>query len=385
MLLLRCLPISVGLQTAGIPPPDHPDNPTHSQPQVPVNGAHSNSSSSHASSSNGSSSSSSETLQQQLPVASTSSPSPAAAAGTAAAATPAAATAGGARAESAGDESTSRGLHQEFLECTCFQDVLDIIGDEFGVMSPHNTTTAFSCLYKLSKPVPKATVRAQIGTRPFALLLSLLERQSAQMSPFQVVNSLYYCAQLVGPGLKNMPRLLPAVEGALMRCVGQLNDRDVGNVLHAYASMQQQPQGEFLGVLCSRAQSLLSQGGCSAQTVSMMLWALGTLGVKVNNNATAAAAAAALRSEAVFKELTSQGLANSVWALAKLNLTDIDLMKRAMESVKKRGKGFRLQELLNILWAAAAMRYHPGAAMLAFISCCTERAKVSRRVASSWG
>jgi hypothetical protein len=257
--------------------------------------------------------------------------------------------------------------------------VLDIIEDERDVMSPHNTTTAFQCLHKLSRPLGKADIASQIGTLPFAQLLDLLERQAPQMSPFQLANSLYYCAQLVGARLKKMPRLLRAVEAALMTNVPLLNYRDVSNVLHAFAAVQQVPKPEVLAALCSRAQSLLSQGEFSAQAIAMTLWALGTLNVTVNQNATAAAAAAALRSEAMLRDLTPQGLANSVWGLAKLNVYDKGLMERAMESVKKRGEIFKLQELLNILWAAAALRYYPRTALPAFVNCCTERAKVRNR------
>jgi hypothetical protein len=312
-----------------------------------------------------------------------------------------------AAAAAAAGVATSLTLHQELQECSCARDVLDIVEDEHQIMSAHNTATALQRLVKLSAGQPKAAARQLLSTPAFIHLLQLLQRHAPGMNPFQLVTSYYNAARLGAP-LSSLPALLERLDAALEVHMGQLNGRDVADILHAWATLRHKPSDRLASRLCARGATLIEAGECSAQSVSMMLWALATARLATGGGALPAAAAAALAGP-LRPQLQPQGWANSLWGLSKLERPSDALLAAGCEQVARdaptgtaassaasssRGsKGrdrqggerpWQLQEVLNVLWAAAAARHHPGRSINGFIAHCTARVEV-RAGRGPWG
>lgn len=305
---------------------------------------------------------------------------------------------------------TSLTLHQELQECSCARDVLDIVEDEHQIMSAHNTATTLQRLVKLSAGQPKAAARQLLATPAFIHLLQLLQRHAPAMNQFQLVTSYYNAARLGAP-LSSLPALLERLDAALEGHLPQLNGRDVADILHAWATLCHKPSDRLASRLCARGATLIEGGEVSAQSVSMMLWALATARLPTGGGPLPAAAAAALAGP-LRQQLAPQGWANSLWALSKLERPCDTLLAAGCEQVardaptaatasssaasssrssggKGRDKGgdrpWQLQEVLNVLWAAAAARHHPGRSINGFIAHCTARIEVRGRQSRSRG
>eukprot|EP00879_Flechtneria_rotunda_P006429 GHRR01006755.1.p1 GENE.GHRR01006755.1~~GHRR01006755.1.p1 ORF type:complete len:510 (+),score=197.47 GHRR01006755.1:113-1531(+) len=99
----------------------------------------------------------------------------------------------------------------------------------------------------------------------------------------------------------------------------------------------------------------------SGQSLSMALWSLATLNAR--SPASHAFITAAIRhlkeGQVSFDALGSQGVANSLWAAAKLNHHDEQLLAKGVDWVAQHLQSCKLQEVLNVLWAAGACRYRP--------------------------
>ncbi len=283
-----------------------------------------------------------------------------AAAAAALAAAPAAAAAPGSGSDS---EEESYLISKEFKECRCVQDVLDVLTDEIGNMSPHNTVTALGRLAALTKRMPPSERAAVLHAPAFVAALQLLARQLPAMSPFQLVNALYSAA-VMGAPLARAPQLMAAADAAVARLAPEFNDRDVCSALYAYALLRHAKPGSGAGgLLLARAQSLLDTSGMEGRGVSMVLWAAGSLGWRHAGLAAAATRALLASGQALLRGMSSQGVANCVWGLAKANggAVDAALLARALASIEALGDECKPQEVLNTLWACARCRHDPEA------------------------
>eukprot|EP00775_Hariotina_reticulata_P012922 gene12923-13049_t len=99
----------------------------------------------------------------------------------------------------------------------------------------------------------------------------------------------------------------------------------------------------------------------SDHSLSMSLWSLATLGISnAASHAFVQAAARRLRNPSVsFDVLGSQSVANSLWAVAKLGHHDQRLLEKGTTWLAKNLNRCKMQEVLNILWAAGAARHRP--------------------------
>lgn len=201
------------------------------------------------------------------------------------------------------------------------------------------------------------------------------------LNTFQLATSLYSCAVLQIPlfSLKTgtFSMLLPALETAICAQVKQFNDRDVSSTLYAYAQLKphtavdaarkQQSYNTALQ-LARQAQRLISRKEMSGQSMSMVLWSLATL--HSNNSGSndiaagsrsvvAGATRVLLQQEISFDQLGSQVVANSIWAAEKLGQADVQLLQKGCDWMAQNPQKCKVQEVLNVLWAAGAARYRP--------------------------
>jgi hypothetical protein len=173
-------------------------------------------------------------------------------------------------------------------------------------------------------------------------------------------------------------RLLPALESAMQNCISDFNDRDVSSALYAYAQLKLRRPSSLAVVeqLCNQAQRLTDKQQMAGQSLSMCLWAVATLHtaqqqhrgiskaeVTAFRSAAASLVAAAVRqlrdASCDFDKLGSQGVANSIWAAAKLELHDVALLQKGCDWVAANAGRCKVQEVMNVLWAAGAGRYRP--------------------------
>lgn len=273
-------------------------------------------------------------------------------------------------------------LQNEFHESSCCQDVLDIVKDELNRFAPFHTVTALNRLAKLGRSLKWEERREVLGEPSFVQLLDRLYSQVSALNPMQLATTLYSCASLQVPleqlvsGTSSVSKLLPALEAAMQSHIKDFNDRDVSNALYAYAQMKARRQSSLQSavLLCKQAQSLTDRQLMSGQSLSMTLWAVATLHTiqqqQRHSGSTAAFqnAAAALVSSArehlvaagcSFNDLGSQGVANSIWAAAKLEQHDPELLRKGCEWVAENAGRCKVQEVMNVLWAAGAGRYRP--------------------------
>jgi hypothetical protein len=159
--------------------------------------------------------------------------------------------------------------------------------------------------------------------------------------------------------------------------IADFNDRDVSSALYAYAQLKVRRPRSLAVVeqLCKHGQSLTDRQQMAGQSLSMCLWAVATLhsaqAPQQRNNSSNKAfrgAAAALVTSAVrqlrdaacdFDALGSQGVANSIWAAAKFELHDTALLRKGCEWVAANAGRCKMQEVMNVLWAAGVGRYRP--------------------------
>jgi hypothetical protein len=175
-------------------------------------------------------------------------------------------------------------------------------------------------------------------------------------------------------------RLLPALESAMQGCLADFNDRDVSSALYAYAQLKVRRPSSLAVVeqLCKQAQRLTDKQQMGGQSLSMCLWAVATLHTAQHSQqqrssskaeltafrtAAASLVAAAVRqlrdASCDFDTLGSQGVANSIWAAAKLELHDTALLRKGCEWVAANAGRCKVQEVMNVLWAAGVGRYRP--------------------------
>ncbi|GBF96870.1 hypothetical protein Rsub_09875 [Raphidocelis subcapitata] len=302
----------------------------------------------------------------------------AAAAAAAAAALASAPAADGGDAAVAGSdaEEESHLISRELKDCSCCQDVLDVLSDELSHMSPHNTVTALGRLSALAKRAPASDRAAALAAPPFGGLLRLLARQLPEMSAFQLVNALYSAAALGAP-LSRVPGLLPAADAAVARLAPSFNDRDVCSALYAYALLRHgKPGSGAAAALLARAQSLLDARALEGRGVSMLLWAVGSLGLRHSGLTGAAERALLADGGALLRGMASQGVANCAWGLAKATGGQVDaaLLDHALSVMASLGDDVKPQEVLNTLWACARCRHDPQAAWGPLLRYCERHA-----------
>uniref|UniRef100_A0A383VFE3 RAP domain-containing protein n=1 Tax=Tetradesmus obliquus TaxID=3088 RepID=A0A383VFE3_TETOB len=298
--------------------------------------------------------------------------------------------------EDEADEASDKELQSEFHDSNCCQDILDIVADELPRFAPHHTVTALNRLAKLARGMPWEARREVLAESSFVKLLEKLQGQvdAGRLNAFQLSTSLYSCAALQVPlvalssssssssSSSGISRLLPALESAMQSRLADFNDRDVSSALYAYAQLKvRRPSSLAVAEqLCKQAQSLTDRQQMGGQSLSMCLWAVATLhtaqqqqrgggGSSSKAELTAfRAAAASLVASAVrqlrdasfdFDALGSQGVANSIWAAAKLELHDTALLKKGCEWVAANAGRCKVQEVMNVLWAAGVGHYRP--------------------------
>ncbi|WIA37097.1 hypothetical protein OEZ86_014066 [Tetradesmus obliquus] len=253
---------------------------------------------------------------------------------------------------------------------------------------------ALNRLAKLARGMPWEARREVLAESSFVKLLEKLQGQvdAGRLNAFQLSTSLYSCAALQVPlvalssnsssSSSGISRLLPALESAMQARLADFNDRDVSSALYAYAQLKvRRPSSLAVAEqLCKQAQSLTDRQQMGGQSLSMCLWAVATLhtaqqqqrgGSSSSSKAELTAfraAAASLVASAVrqlrdaafdFDVLGSQGVANSIWAAAKLELHDTALLKKGCEWVAANAGRCKVQEVMNVLWAAGVGRYRP--------------------------
>jgi hypothetical protein len=159
--------------------------------------------------------------------------------------------------------------------------------------------------------------------------------------------------------------------------IADFNDRDVSSALYAYAQLKVRRPRSLAVVeqLCKHGQSLTDRQQMAGQSLSMCLWAVATLHSAQppqqrsnSSNKAFRGAAAALVTSAVrqlrdaacdFDALGSQGVANSIWAAAKFEMHDTALLRKGCEWVAANAGRCKMQEVMNVLWAAGVGRYRP--------------------------
>jgi hypothetical protein len=327
--------------------------------------------------------------------------------------------------DASGDDAAE--LQSEFAESRCAQDVLDIVADELPRFAPRHTITALQRLARLTRGMPRQERATLLAAPEFGALLERLYLQASRLNAFQLSASVYSAAvlgvQMCGPSAPRQraaqkggsappptptpsvgsttPLLLPALEAALGAKLSEFNDRDAASALYGYALLRATSPGSLRAAagLCSRAQSLLDRGEMGPQAAANALWAAATLdaaaaagarrgggGSGVNDAATAfhtaaralasSGARAVARGSLSLDGLGPQGVANSAWAAAKLGVHDKALLSAACTWLSEHAAQCKPQELLNVLWAAAAGRHRPAAlASIARHAAC--RAEVS--------
>ncbi|KAF6264773.1 hypothetical protein COO60DRAFT_1698137 [Scenedesmus sp. NREL 46B-D3] len=288
-------------------------------------------------------------------------------------------------------EASDKELQAEFQESNCCQDVLDIVADELPRFAPFHTVTALNRLAKLARGMNWEARREVLAESSFVKLLEKLQGQvdAGRLNAFQLSTSLYSCAALqvplealgggAGPSSTGVSRLLPALEAAMQARLGDFNDRDVSAAVYAYAQLKARRPSSLAVVeqLCKQAQSLTDRQQMGGQSLSMCLWAVATLHTAQQQRSSSSSKAelAALRSAAAafgasavrqlrdaacdFDALGSQGVANSIWAAAKLELHDAVLLRKGCEWVAANAGRCKVQEVMNVLWAAGVGRYRP--------------------------
>jgi hypothetical protein len=162
--------------------------------------------------------------------------------------------------------------------------------------------------------------------------------------------------------------------------IADFNERDVSSALYAYAQLKVRRPRSLAVVeqLCKYGQSLTDRQQMAGQSLSMCLWAVATLQgaqQRNSNNSSSKAEQMAFRSAAAalvtagirqlrdaacdFDALGSQGVANSIWAAAKFELHDTALLRKGCEWVAAEAGRCKMQEVMNVLWAAGVGRYRP--------------------------
>jgi hypothetical protein len=198
---------------------------------------------------------------------------------------------------------------------------------------------------------------------------------SSAAAPVQVVNSLHSAAVLGAP-LARAPQLMAAADAAVARLAPEFNGRDVCSGTYAYALLKHaRPSHGAAQLLLARAQSLVDQGQLEPRGLSTVLWACGSLGWRHSGLAASATRALLADGAAVLRGMAGQGVANSVWGLAKsAGAVEGPLLDRALGAVAALGDACKPQEVLNTLWAAARCRHDPGEAWGPLLRYCARHA-----------
>lgn len=258
-------------------------------------------------------------------------------------------------------------LHEELVDCECWSDVLDIVHDERLSLTTRNLVTALKKLASLCRGMSRPEIQSQMQTEHYGVLQLLIQKHCPTMSAFQVVNAMYSMAVMGHADTKTLALCSMRVEAVLK----DFNDRDVSSVLYAYASLKRSPSKELLEKLTVKAQQLVDLGLVAPQGISMILWSCATLGFCNHFLVTAITTAI----EGRFPEgYTSQGVANIIWSLARLQRFSPVLVKAALSHFQAKAESYRPQECFNLLWAVARFRYHPQGAFANFLSCASRHA-----------
>ena len=209
----------------------------------------------------------------------------------------------------------------------------------------------------------------------FIELLRLMAAQLPAMNAFQLVNSMHSCAAM-GVRLGALPKLMDGFDAAVLRLVGEFNDRDCCSCWHAYATLGHTPSDAVLAALAARSHSQLEGGRVSAHGVSMLLWSAAKLGcirvpaagamvgaalALLEHGKSSAAASSASSSSQASSEATTSSRAGSSSSTQRGSPAQAEAAStsRAGGGRDEGGRGLHReltpQGMANVAWAAAKM------------------------------
>ncbi|KXZ44211.1 hypothetical protein GPECTOR_71g572 [Gonium pectorale] len=254
-----------------------------------------------------------------------------------------------------------RELHDELASCEDWRDVLDVLADEASQLSVRTASQALTRLNGLTRGAG-AGVRAELLKRePFQALLKFLFSQVASMNNVQLSNTLQALAQLQVPLGEGV---LAAYWEAAFARRATFFPRDISTFFGAAAALRASPPMHLLDALSYRAQVFMSSGEFDHRGISTLLHSCVLLGFK--NHILAATAAQVLAQPGMMRRLAPQGVANSLWALARMGVYDKDAVEAALECFAAAPLAYKPQECANMLWALTAFRHHPEGRFILF-------------------
>ncbi|EFJ50550.1 hypothetical protein VOLCADRAFT_88468 [Volvox carteri f. nagariensis] len=253
-----------------------------------------------------------------------------------------------------------REIHNELRGCEDWRDVLDIVADEAACLSVRTAVQALTRLNTLTRGSPGAR-RELVEHQAFQTLKEVLYSQVSLMNNVQLSNSLYAFAQLQVV----LPELL--CEGYTAAAVARVDSfypRDIATLLAAAAAMRWSPPRQLLDAMGFRAMGFLSGQEFDARSIPTLLHSMALLGYK--NPLLAQAAAQRLAAPGVMASLVPQGVANSMWALGRLDTYHPPAVAAALSAFSSAPLSYKPQEVANLLWALTAFRHHPEANFVLF-------------------
>ncbi|PNH11456.1 hypothetical protein TSOC_001689, partial [Tetrabaena socialis] len=111
-----------------------------------------------------------------------------------------------------------------------------------------------------------------------------------------------------------------------------------------------------------RAQAFLSAGQFEARGIPTLLHASVQLGYR--NPLLAAEAAQQLLGPGGLSRMEPQGVSNTIWALARMDMYNPQAVAAALAAFAARPLAYKPQECANLLWALTAFRHHPEGTLL---------------------
>ncbi len=249
-------------------------------------------------------------------------------------------------------------LQDEIKECDCWEDVLDIVADEALQMSSSSIYIALRRLTLVTKGLPQSSTKQLVNKPSFQLLLQQMQRHLPAFDAVMLTNSLYSLSILRVPASKE---LLAAYDAQVETHLESFNMKDVVCCFYAYACLKHSPKKTLLDSMGLQAEHFLSSGAFNAQDISMLLWSCGTLHHKQADLINPLIIAALAK----FDSFTTQGVANTTWALAKLESYSEPLMNKVADYISNSSnlRSARPQEVFNTLWGLAHLRHHPQQAL----------------------
>ncbi|KAG1660821.1 hypothetical protein FOA52_010246 [Chlamydomonas sp. UWO 241] len=193
-------------------------------------------------------------------------------------------------------------------------------------------------------------------------LLSLVEHHGQAFNYIHSAAALNQAAQMLARtgrvfprgGIKHMVQLawdqLPSMEA-----------RQLANTAYSLAKLGHR-DNDFMAALLREAEPRLRD--FEPQHLANTVWALATLDIHADSTFTAALLKEAMQK---LRDFNPQNLANTVWALAKLQNYDGAFMAALFKEAMPRLRDFNPQNLANTLWALGTLGHTDGAFMAALL------------------